>query len=169
MRRNAIAKMNGRFAAAARGMVLALGFVTLAAGSRAAPPPLRPLRDRILTEANLAQQRGGSARHYELSLGEIATRGRDGRTTLSSVPVQANAEALRRWLGGTAATPGTERSLVLYEAGRPHTASTRRIVTREVVIALDDGVSPRDLAAKLGIDYVGRWTSPKVRMGERIN
>lgn len=131
------------------------GWLLLAATSGWAAPELRPVREQVLSRENLVLSSGGVQRRYEFALAEVALRGRDGRTTLQGVPAQADAEALRRWLKAQPAAANQSRALVLYEAGRPRSAATRLIATREVVIGLADGVSAGDLAARLGIDYVG--------------
>ena len=44
-----------------------------------------------------------------------------------------------------AANPGATAHLVLYEAGRPRTEASRRLLTREVALLLDDDRDPGEL------------------------
>lgn len=53
-----------------------------------------------------------------------------------------------------AANPGAEAHLVLFEPGLPRTRSTRRLLTREVGVLLEQGVDPHTLLMDLPADTV---------------
>lgn len=49
------------------------------------------------------------------------------------------------------ANPGSSAHVVLYEAGRPRTASSRRLLTPEIAVVIASGVSIDDVAARAAL------------------
>ncbi len=77
---------------------------------------------------------GGAMRQFQLATGELYIRNRGGAPRILSIPASQTAAEFQAAIEKARAESGTEPELVLYPAGFPRNESTRRIVTREVVI-----------------------------------
>lgn len=93
---------------------------------------------------------GGRLVAFEVALNEVSTRAaRADRQRLAVAQFQS-AEAVRLHAELLAQTLGQEVELVLYEAGKPRSDATRRVLTRRVTAKLTPGASPAAVAAALG-------------------
>jgi kexin len=92
---------------------------------------------------------------FDVARDEIEVRGRDGRETRRTAGL-GNAEDVRREARRLRAATGADVEIVLYEAGRPRTPFTRRVLTGRVLARLADGAAADDLARAAGAATEGR-------------
>lgn len=96
----------------------------------------------------------------------------DRTRTVVRVNAARSADALKQTLAAVlVANPEARGELVVYDAGRPQTDTTRRLLTSDVALLLEEGVVLQDVIAKIdGLDakavrgaprgYVIRCTDP---------
>jgi subtilisin-like proprotein convertase family protein len=134
-----------RFSAPVRPMkklspVLPFLFAALAWEASAAPLTAGPWRI----------QDGGYARDFEVALDEVCVTTHARRRAFRAIPAQVSAEAVRQYAGARRRATGERVELVLYEAGRPRNAYTRRVLMDRVRARLVAGADAAALAAGLG-------------------
>jgi len=93
---------------------------------------------------------GGRPANYEVALDEISVRPLKAVSRAQSVAAFASAEAVRVHAELLARTTGQEVELVLYQAGKPRTELTRRVLTRQVLVHLAPGMDAAALATAIG-------------------
>jgi subtilisin family serine protease len=92
---------------------------------------------------------GGQTRTFEVALDEVNVRAATATQPLavtafaSANAIQTHAELLTR-------TTGNETELVLYEAGQPRSAATRRVLTKQVLVRVAPGTQAGLLALATG-------------------
>jgi subtilisin-like proprotein convertase family protein len=92
---------------------------------------------------------GGQTRTFEVALDEVNVRAATVTKPLavtafaSANAIQTHAELLTR-------TTGNETELVLYEAGQPRSAATRRVLTKQVLVRVAPGTQAGLLALATG-------------------
>ena len=103
-----------------------------------------------LPERHRIQDRG-QVREFEVARDEVWHAGMAAPQRVQSVPPQVSLAALRRQADQLAGQTGEETDLVLYEAGQPRSDQTRRLLTREVALRLQEGTDPAALARQMGV------------------
>lgn len=98
---------------------------------------------------------GGRKRGFELALDEVAdrsaARGDKGAKTTRKA---RNLGDLRQLAREAEAASGKKMDIVLYEEGKPRDESTRRILTRRVLLKVTDGFDAQAAAAAVGATAV---------------
>jgi len=110
-----------------------------------------------LLEAALQQpvsiEHGGALRELVLAKDELYVRDADGKGRVVAIPSASHAAALlEQWQKIQTAT-GSAPELVLYPPNAPRNDSTRRIVTRDILIEADSRSAADALAAASGLDF----------------
>ena len=103
-----------------------------------------------LTDAQAAFdiQDGGHRRRFELALDELAEKGAGGRQRAARIAKTGRTLGeLRQRAREAEAATGTQQDIVLYEAGKPHNESTRRVLTRRVLVKAGPGFDLNAAAA----------------------
>jgi len=103
--------------------------------------------------APIALQDGGAKRPFELATDELYVRQADGNNSVVKVPKTERPEDFAAAIQKARADHGSEPELVLYPVGLPRNESTRRIVTREVVVNAPTRAEADTLAAAQGIVF----------------
>ena len=96
-------------------------------------------------------RQAGQTREFEIALDEVWTAPALEGPQVRPLPAQASVAALRRQTRDLAARPGQPADWVLYEAGRPRSAATRRLLTRAVAFLAGPGADLAALARRPGI------------------
>lgn len=92
---------------------------------------------------------GGQTRTFEVALNEVNVRTANANRphVLSAL---ANANAIQTHADLLARTTGYETELVLYEVGRPRSAASRRVLTKQVLVRVAPGTEVALLALATG-------------------
>jgi subtilisin-like proprotein convertase family protein/subtilisin family serine protease len=97
----------------------------------------------------------GQPRRFEIARDELYFKGQTGPASVQGVPAEPSVERLRSRAASLAAATRAEVKLVLYPQGRPRNESTRRLLTRRVLLRL---MPEADAASALdGVPGVARW------------
>lgn len=81
----------------------------------------------------------GAKRRFELALDEVSERQADGKSAVVKGAKAAGLAEMKQKARAAEAASGRQQDLVLYEAGKPRSEATRRIVTRKVLVKAGDG------------------------------
>ncbi len=121
--------------------LLAISFCTLAAAQQ-------PTTIESRTTFDIHD--GGKKRRFELALDELAEKPQVGKERAAKISkaVKTFGE-VRRHAQQSEATTGLKQDIVLYEQGKPHNESSRRIVTRKVLIKTGAGFDLNLAALKI--------------------
>lgn len=94
---------------------------------------------------------GGRTRRFDLALDELAEKPSAGKQRAARIaaPGRNLADLKKKALEAESAT-GARQDLVLYEQGKPRNETTRRILTRKVLLKVAAGFDPNTAAAKVG-------------------
>lgn len=134
-------------------LAVAIGALAFASPLSAAQPPANR---RLLPSQPLhIVTRDNGIRLWEIALDEFSIQPSDGSISLRSIPLQTDSEAVRHFALAQSRATGTRAGLVLYAAGQPRSAASRRIATGDVVISLQPDQSPTDLARDIQAEYLG--------------
>jgi subtilisin-like proprotein convertase family protein len=101
---------------------------------------------------------GGQRRIFEIALDEVHVRVAPGSPVRQVVPLDqraATAEGVRAVAESRAKSRADAAELVLYEAGQPRSAATRRLLTKEILVRVRPGVSPAAIAEANGLVFRG--------------
>ncbi len=101
---------------------------------------------------------GGGQKQYEVARDEVVTTNRSGKDIVQRFEAKANADEVRRHAEQQEAATGEETSLVLYEKGREHKDSTRRLLTTGVLVKLAPGVDAAAVARMADAKLLRRVT-----------
>ena len=93
---------------------------------------------------------GGFTRPFVVALDEFSLAGADGRREIKRVSGIGSVDEMGRRAVQSAQDSGGRAELVLYEAGVERNAHTRRILTRKVLVSIEQGVDPGFVAATAG-------------------
>lgn len=94
---------------------------------------------------------GGYRRTFNLAKDELYVRWPSGEEQVLASPHSSNGNHLYRQAFDAATHPNAESELVLYERNIPRTESSRRVVTKKILVCLAAGVEPSRLAEIVGI------------------
>lgn len=97
----------------------------------------------------------GSSITLEVSQNEYAYVSRDGEREHRTVAQQASAEAMRQFALNVQRTSGGRTWLVMYPPGQPRNTITRRFVTEDLLVKLDDDADVNGLTRAFGLTYRG--------------
>ena len=96
----------------------------------------------------------GQPRRFEIARDELHFKDRTGAARVQRLPAEPSVERLRSRAANLAAT-GMDVKLVIYPTGRPRNESTRRLLTRRVLVRL---APEADAASVLGgVPGVANW------------
>ena len=122
-------------------LLLAISFCTLAAGQQPAA---------IDARTDFEIEDGGKKRRFELALDELAEKPSGGKERASKMAKAAkNFGEVRRLAKQTETATGVKQDIVLYEQGKPRDESSRRIVTRKVLVKVAAGFDLNAAALKI--------------------
>lgn len=85
---------------------------------------------------------GGVPRRFEIARDELFVTSPAGLRFIERVPAKRTAADLKREAARLQQARGGEAQLVLYEAGRPRSDASRRILTRKSLVVLEPGADP---------------------------
>lgn len=94
---------------------------------------------------------GGYPRYFEIARDELQVTTRTGERTLHLAQPLSDRTALQTRANTLSSDPTEEVELVLYEVGVDRNEFTRRILTRDVLVRLDDRTPAPTIAATLGL------------------
>lgn len=94
---------------------------------------------------------GGYPRYFEIARDELQVTTRTGERTLHLAQPLSDRTALQTRANTLSSDPTEEVELVLYEVGVDRNEFTRRILTRDVLVRLDDNTLAPTIAAALGL------------------
>src|SRR6266446_4263515 len=78
----------------------------------------------------------GQPRRFEIARDELHFKDQTGAARVQPVPAAPSVERLRARAASLAAATGADVKLVIYPAGRTRNESTRRLLTRRVLVRL---------------------------------
>ena len=122
----------------------------------AAPTSIRPPTTTLL-EAVLNQpvsiEHGGALRELALAKDELYVRNADGIGRVVSIPSASSASELLGQLEKLQKETNSTPELILYPTGAVRNESTRRIVTRDILIEADSRTAADSLASASGLSF----------------
>ncbi|MEK7686690.1 MAG: S8 family serine peptidase [Verrucomicrobiota bacterium] len=92
----------------------------------------------------------GQPRIFEVATDELRLTRQDHRRTLLKMPPLAGAEQVRQYVEALPKAVGDEVEIILYEVNAPRNEFTRRVLTRQVLVRLQEGTDPAGLARAVG-------------------
>lgn len=98
-------------------------------------------------------EHGGALRELTLAKDELYVRNADGIGRVVSIPPAASASELLGQIAKVQKETGSAPELILYPSGTPRNDSTRRIVTRDILIEADSRSSAETLATTSGLSF----------------
>jgi len=112
---------------------------------------------RLLLEAVLDQpvsiEHGGAMRELALAKDELYVRNADGKGRVVSIPSATSASDLLCQIEKLQKETGSAPELILYPTGAVRNDSTRRIVTRDILIEADSRSAADSLASASGLSF----------------
>jgi subtilisin family serine protease len=98
-------------------------------------------------------EHGGALRELALAKDELYVRNADGIGRVVSIPPASNASELLGQIEKLHKEPGSAPELILYPPGAARNESTRRIVTRDILIEADSRTAADSLATASGLSF----------------
>ncbi|MBI4328178.1 MAG: S8 family serine peptidase [Chloroflexi bacterium] len=92
----------------------------------------------------------GQPRVFEVARDELRLTSRSHQRTLLRAPLLAGAEQVRQYAEALPKAVGDEVEIVLYEVNAPRNEFTRRVLTRRVLVRLQEGTDSASLARTVG-------------------
>lgn len=111
-----------------------------------------PLLEAILNQP-ISIEHGGALRELALAKDELYVRNADGIGRVVSIPPASNASELLGQIEKLQKETGSASELILYPPGAARNESTRRIVTRDILIEADSRTAADSLATASGLSF----------------
>ena len=118
------------------------------ANADAPRPETRPILEAILNQP-VSIEHGGALRELALAKDELYVRNSDGIGRVVSIPSASSASELLGQIEKLQKETGSAPELILYPPGAMRDDSTRRIVTRDILIEADSRSAADSLASGL--------------------
>jgi len=115
-------------------------------------PESLPLLDAVLNQP-ISIEHGGALRELALAKDELYVRNADGIGRIVSIPSASSASELLGQIEKIQKETGSAPELTLYPNGAVRNDSTRRIVTRDILIEADSRSEADALAAASGLSF----------------
>jgi subtilisin family serine protease len=126
--------------------------VSADANAVATRPETAPLLEAVL-EQPVSIEHGGALRELALAKDELYVRNADGIGRVVSIPPASNASELLGQIEKLQKKTGSAPELILYPPGAARNESTRRIVTRDILIEADSRSAADSLATASGLAF----------------
>ena len=104
-------------------------------------------------DKSVSIEHGGALRELTLAKDELYVRNADGIGRVVSIPPAANASEMLTSIDKVQKETGAAPELILYPPAVPRNDSTRRIVTRDILIEADSRSSADTLASASGLSF----------------
>ena len=127
-------------------------------------PETITLLDTTLNQS-ISIEHGGALRELVLAKDELYVRNADGIGRVVSIPSASNASELLGQIEKLQKETGSTPELILYPIGANRNDSTRRIVTRDILIEADSRTAADSLASASGLAFK---SSPVYAQGKYI-
>ena len=111
-----------------------------------------PLLDTALNRS-VSIEHGGALRALTLAKDELYVRNADGIGRVVSIPNASSASELLEQIAKVQKETASTPELILYPAGAPRNDSTRRIVTRDILIEADSRSAADALASATNLSF----------------
>lgn len=115
-------------------------------------PETWPLLEAVLNQP-VSIEHGGALRELALAKDELYVRNADGIGCVVSIPSASNASELLGQIEKLQKETGSTPELILYPPGATRDDSTRRIVTRDILIEADSRSAADSLASASGLSF----------------
>ena len=111
-----------------------------------------PLLEAVLNQP-VSIEHGGALRELALAKDELYVRNADGKGRVVTIPSATSASELLGQIEKLQKETGSAPELILYPMGAERNDSTRRIVTREILIEADSRSAADSLASASGLSF----------------
>ncbi|NDG72118.1 MAG: hypothetical protein EBY32_12630, partial [Proteobacteria bacterium] len=111
-----------------------------------------PLLEAVLNKP-VSIEHGGAMRELALAKDELYVRNADGKGRVVSIPSATSASDLLGQIEKLQKETGSAPELILYPTGAVRNDSTRRIVTRDILIEADSRSAADSLASASGLSF----------------
>jgi subtilisin family serine protease len=111
-----------------------------------------PLLEAVLNHP-VSIEHGGALRELSLAKDELYVRNADGIGRVVSIPLITSGNELLDQIAKVQKETSSTPELILYPAGAPRNDSTRRIVTRDILIEADSRSAADSLASASGLSF----------------
>jgi len=111
-----------------------------------------PLLEAVLNQP-VSIEHGGALRELSLAKDELYVRNADGIGRVVSIPLITSGNELLDQIAKVQKETSSTPELILYPAGAPRNDSTRRIVTRDILIEADSRSAADSLASASGLSF----------------
>ena len=111
-----------------------------------------PLLEAVLNQP-VSIEHGGAMRELALAKDELYVRNADGKGRVVTIPSATSASDLLGQIEKLQKETGSAPELILYPTGAARNDSTRRIVTRDILIEADSRSTADSLAASSGLSF----------------
>ena len=115
-------------------------------------PEFLPLLEAVLNQP-VSIKHGGALRELALAKDELYVRNADGKGRVVSIPSAGSASELLGQIEKLQKETGSAPELILYPPGAPRNDSSRRIVTRDILIEADSRSAADSLASASGLSF----------------
>ena len=115
-------------------------------------PESLPLLEAVLNQP-VSIKHGGALRELALAKDELYVRNADGKGRAVSIPSATSASDLLAQIEKVQKETGSAPELILYPPGATRDDSTRRIVTRDILIEADSRSAADSLASASGLSF----------------
>jgi subtilisin family serine protease len=115
-------------------------------------PESLPLLEAVLNQP-VSIKHGGASRELALAKDELYVRNADGKGRVVSIPSAGSASDLLAQVEKLQKETGSAPELILYPTGAVRNDSTRRIVTRDILIEADSRSKADSLASASGLSF----------------